>query len=329
MSNENERYPATHDDGTTTVEFDDQSFASATLDDALVPTGVEARDEIAHTRRVERDERPLIDRLQGMTHAAALFKQRAELLQKCRTYAVRETNPRDWVLMRPKGGPDDSVVAFPDRTACSKIIDVYGIEVYDVRPVGSDGGFAPDRIVHQVEGREVVTLRAWCRARSRVTGRVVEMIEAARATNEQFTGRGTEQDLRSALLTLLLSKSARVISGLSSVPLRSLDEAWEGTGKSTAQCTKGSGFGSSADRRGEELADSDATAAAALWRDVVGYCRNDMNEASTLLRTITSFKKADGSMYMGIGDFKQFRSDRQIAAARRAFGELLKKDGQQ
>jgi hypothetical protein len=271
----------------------------------------EADSEAAETERMLARERSYVETLSTMEDAMRIFTRRAELLENARVVAVRMTNPEDWVISRDAEGRE---IAMPTSSACSKIADIYGIDLFSIGPTDSRGAFCPE-VETDEKGR--TTLRAWAGALSKTTGRRLELFEAARRTDEDFLGRADNQnDIRSAVLTLLRSKAARIISGLAKVPRSVLEAAWSGTGKTIDACTKGHGYGSSRDRKAQAVApEAVKQTAAELGREIMARVGGDTDAARDLLVELT--RSADGK-FRGFDSIARITKDWQVENAWKA-----------
>lgn len=272
---------------------------AANTDAPLVRVMREADEEERQSRLVDSEERSLLERLEGMEDAMRIFQRRAELLEHCRIVAIRATNPQDWILSKTDKGEE---IAMPSDSACSKIADVYGIDVQDILPRDNRGVFTPE-IEKDDKGR--TTYRAWATGMSRTTGRKVALIECARRDDERFIGRDDNpNDIRSAVLTLARSKITRILSGLAKVPRSVLETSWNGTGKTSDNCNKGHGYGSSDERRAQSVAPDDVKALAiTLGNEIMARVGGDKEAARDLLLECTSspdgkFKGFDSTMKM-------------------------------
>ena len=249
---------------------------STTLDLALV-----GEDNKIATA-LEQEERSLLDRLTQIDEGLVVWERRVQAIESCRTAALRATLPEHWVLNRDRQG---NVLATPSAPACARIAEYYGIQLSNLRPTDAQGGFAPVRI-RQEDG--TVVLRAWCDALCRFNGRMLNGIEASRQSDEQFIGRGHEEDQRKSVLTLLQSRAVRQLVAVARIPVNELDAAWESTDKTTARCVKGHGFGSSTERSASAVAEEGVEKARAeLGQEILRLTGGDRDAAADVLQEIT------------------------------------------
>lgn len=269
-------------DGGPEVDVDTTALA--------LPSEKEMSDESALTEALVKKEGAYIDTLAGMQKAKEIFAMRADLMTSARTVALGSTNPSDWVLSKDREG---RIFAMPTASACDKIADLYGISIENVRPVGTHGQFEPEVI----EDDKGYTVRAWCDAFSKTTGRKVYALEASRSSTEQFLGRpGNKNDHRSAVWTLLRTKATRVLSGCGRVPGEVLAQSWEGDPwKKIDDCTKGHGFGTSRDRAATAETPEDVQRERTkLGKEILARVGGDKGAAKKLLKEITAGKGFDG-----------------------------------
>lgn len=248
----------------------------------------------------------LIAQLTRLENGRQLFRLRTEMIQDCHRDALRATRPQDWVASR---GRDGSVTAMIQSSGARLVGQIFGVEIFNVRPLDRDGCFEP-RVV-PLDDQGEFTLRAWCSARSHATGAFEEQIEASRSSKEKFLGRDSDEvgdsDHRSAVRTLLHTKAVRILCGMQNVPLEDLERAWEGTGKSIQQVTQGHGFGRAAERGAQRVAEAGVgDAARELLEEILRRVAGDESAAGDLLQEITSDPEKG---------FGGFRSGRQFTKA--------------
>ena len=280
--------------------------------EVLTPEADEAskEEEKASTAITRSIPGSLVDLLAHQEDAVKVIARRAEMLTSIRMAAISQTNPAQWTLMK---GRDGEAIALPGSGACNTIGDLYGIEVYDVRPRNDARGFEPKT----EESNGVTTYRGWASARSVITGSVVELIEASRSSNEDFIGRSSVPgDIRLAVQTLLRSKAVRIIAGLGRLPVSVLEKAWAGDAtKDIKNCQGGSGYGKAADRAAATVSDDDTkTAAKDLGSEMLNRCQGDVDAAKALLVDCT--KSLPGKKeFAGFDSVARFTQSWQVEAA--------------
>jgi len=293
-------------------------------------------EEVALTRQIERREMSFMERAESMKDAMVVFETRANLLAKAHTIGIARTRPEDWILTKDKQG---NVIAMLAGAGADLVADVFGIQISNIRPTDARGIFDPEKI--PVEGKPgVFTVRAWCDARSNMTGRSIESLEASRRSDEQFTGRGVdkqgnwafgkestgalESDLRAAVQTLLRTKAVRVLCGMSKLPASELVKA----GLDVNQCRKGSGFGSSQERVAVQTAEVGAAEdAVAFEKEVLRRVAGDQDMAFELLRDLTkyaAYKNKAGDEIKAFAGCKSFSELNTAVRVSRAKEKLLK-----
>lgn len=251
----------------------------------------------------KRSEAPLLEILSRLENAEALFERRAKLMESFYMTALKRTRPEDWILFKDR---QENVNAMLAASGADLVAEVYGIRMFNVRPMDSRGMFSPERLDLKGGAYE---LRGACDAFSRVNGREIFGLEISRRNDEQFTGRTVDDDgkfsfegksanpadLRSAVLTGLRTKTVRVLCGMTRVPTSDLERAWAGSNKKIEQCRKGSGFGSGKERRGEDLSEADVKAEQKkLGDEVLRRVGGDIGAAKKLMKEVTAGPNFDG-----------------------------------
>lgn len=148
------------------------------------------------------------------------------------------TDPEDWLLFRSEDG---RVTAYLQDCGCERIRPLWGIDIHPTKTEKID----QDKQEYMV----VVTGDAV----SNVTKKVVEGLEGARCSTDDFcrykNGAQKLLSVRKAARANLDGGCVRELTGLSSVPMEELNEAWKGTTKTSDHCRLGRGFGSKAERQ--------------------------------------------------------------------------------
>lgn len=279
--------PATPETTSPPTEAEVPAGPLATIDNVV-------EGELVLTRRADA---PLLEVLSKLENAEALFARRASLMESFYTTALRRTRPQDWILFKDKQGNVNAMLA---ASGAELVAEVYGIRIFNIRPMDSRGMFAPERV--EIVGG-AYELRGACDAYSRVNGREAWGLEISRRSDEQFTGRSVNEDgkfdfegksanpsdLRSAVLTGLRTKTVRVLCGMTRVPPSDLEKAWIGSPKKTDDCRKGSGFGTGKERTTNALTPDDLKAKKDALRDaILRAVGGDIAAARTLCKEITS-----------------------------------------
>ena len=171
--------------------------------------------------------------------ALEVVKARIDSLGAIRAAALSATCGNDWVLMRPKDGPSSAMLK---ASGAQRIRKFYGISIQpqgDIRVLEEDG----------VRYAEAVG-DAYCA----LTGEMAERLVGRRGEKEKFIGRAMSEaglgDLRQAARTSLETKAVRILAGMSGVDPAEIAAAWKISSQEVERrCSRGSGFGSSADRQ--------------------------------------------------------------------------------
>jgi hypothetical protein len=258
----------------------------------------------------------LADKLARLEDGLLFLQKRAETFDRAHLLAIRRTEPEHWVLFKDKQGNVNAMLTAPGAPL---VAEVYGIQILNPRPLDEAGNFKPEKVTG--EG-QLYGYRAWADARSGLTGRYVQAIEAFRASNEDFTGRSAisstpaivrDADLRASVFTLLLTKAVRVLGNCTRVPPAMLARAWEGTGKSVDNCRHGSGFGSSSERQTQAITPEALKAEQVkLGNEILARVGGDTDAAKKLCLEITSNPDKD---FRGFDSVARLAQDWQIANA--------------
>lgn len=176
--------------------------------------------------------------------AVEIVEARVQVLQTLRRAAIRATSPEDWLLFKAPDDQGGQIVGYLQDCGCDRVRDLYGIEIADVTmPIKVPGNDAGE-FHYLISGS----------GRCRLTRQVVESIEGGRSSTDDFCKykRGAELEIavRKAARANLDGNIVRELSGLASVPVDELREAWSGTRKDIANCRHGRGFGTQAERKG-------------------------------------------------------------------------------
>jgi hypothetical protein len=280
----------------------------------------------AETQLAALAERSLLDTLQKSENASLILAKRAELMSTARHLALRATRPEDWILTKDK---QDIEIAMLSGPGADQVANLFGIQILNIRPLDERGIFQPEKIVDEKDPKRY-TLRAWCDAFSRVTGRAVQSLEASRRSDEDFTGRSVDaggaitfrgdgaldSDLRAAVQTLLRTKAVRVLGGMTRVPLSELKAA----GLDTAKCRRGHGYGSGDNRRAQDGAEADVVQQAeALWKDILRRVGGDESAANQVLKEITAYpahKEGKYKAFDGCKSWQEINTQKRVETAR-------------
>lgn len=279
--------------------------ATATRAEGAATITAEERLSLLEQILEERDlsdkaEKVAVDRLSRSDEGIAQLERRTQMLQTLYLAGLKATRPADWVISADKAGVATAMLMGP---GAARVADVYGIQVTNIRPMEGER-FRPEHepLPH---GNHYV-LRAWCDARSKVTEREIHGLQAARRSDEEFTGRSVTAegalttnpsekaaanptDLESAVYTLLQTKAVRVLASMTRVPVGDLERAWVGTPHKVSDCRKGHGFGTGNDRRTVKVAEEDVPAEVVkLKAEVTRITGGDVSMMKKVTKEITS-----------------------------------------
>lgn len=276
------------------------------------------------TRQIDES---LAARLSRMENGLAIFDARVKLLEQIHLSAISRTSPEDWVLFHDKNS--GATVGMLRKSGTPGIGEIYGISLRHF-PTDGDGNFCPERF--RIDDT-TYGYRGWVSGRSDFTAREMIGMPIEIRSDEEFTGRSVnaqnkitrsnddraaalDADLKSALYTRGINVMTRILAGMGRVPIADLDRAWKGTGKDTARCAKGGGFGTSTERGAQKVADPGTAAKALeLWEEILRRVGGDQTAAKSLLKQCTSFTKADGGKFDGYDSHARITSDKMLGAA--------------
>jgi hypothetical protein len=279
----------------------------------------------AETQLVALAERSLLARLEQSENASMVLAKRAELMKTAYQLALRATRPEDWILTKDKQGAEIAMLAGP---GADQVANLFGIQLFNIRPLDSRGIFQPEKIVDEKDPKRF-TLRAWCDCFSAINGRAIQALEASRRSDEDFTGRSVdaggaltfrgegalESDLRAAVQTLLRTKAVRVLAGMTRVPLSELRAA----GLDIARCRKGHGYGSGDQRRSTEGVGGEVTGGAKeVWEEILRRVGGDESAAQQVLREITAYPAKDGkyAAFAGCKSWQELNTEARVGKAK-------------
>ena len=222
--------------------------------------------------------------------ALAILEAREQILTNLFAAAIRRTEPQDWVLFKNKAGQE---VGMLTNSGAARVAPLYGIKVFNLRGPNGEKVAEPVMVNEPDKSKSAVIIGdAICA----FTGMSIEGLRAARNSKEQFTGRPREgsgsvgegcsdQDLKTAAYSLLFSKAVRVLTGTNKVNLETLKDKKIDVTK----CTKGSGYGSSAERGASTVAEADVPAKVEEFRKaLLSATGGDEAAAKELCRELTA-----------------------------------------
>lgn len=175
--------------------------------------------------------------------AVEIVRARIQVLQTLRKASIQATNPEDWLLFHAvdRRSGQERTVAFLQDAGCDRVASLWGIEVFGISK--------PEKILAN-DGKNSFMYLVTGSGRCSITGQTVENIEGGRSSDDDFcrdkTGTALELATRKAARANLDGNIVRELTGLKSVPLAQLQDAWEGM-KDWNRCVKARGYGSSND----------------------------------------------------------------------------------
>src|ERR1051326_463127 len=173
--------------------------------------------------------------------ANEIVRARIQVLQTLRRASIQATNPEDWLLFHAvdKRTGQERTVAYLQDAGCDRVASLWGIEVFGIEK--------PERIMAN-DGTANFMYLIRGSGRCSITGQTVEQMEGGRSSSDDFckdkSGTALELATRKAARANLDGNIVRELTGLKSVPLIELQNAWEGSSKNWERCVKARGYGS-------------------------------------------------------------------------------------
>lgn len=185
------------------------------------------------------------------TEGKAIIEARRSIVDAAVRASISLTYPEDWVLFRDS--KTDRVTAYLQDSGCARVNKIWGIQVTPKHwnRTEANGDFSWSVIGD-----------AYCK----LTDTYLNDEEGLRCSTEQFVKQVSEPLLREirvkqAARANLNGSCVRRLTGMQSIPISMLDEVWRGSGKTTAKCIPGRGYGSRAEREGAKVQQSADTPA--------------------------------------------------------------------
>ena len=175
-----------------------------------------------------------------------VIQARHKILDSIRKASIALTSPKDWLLFKT---PEGAVTAFLQDSGCKRIWQLWSIEI------------SPSADWEKITDDDTGDYAWKCFGDgiSNVTGLFVKRVEGVRYSNENYCKDlpRIQQEVRvkQAAMANRDGNIIRALTGLKSVALEMLEEVWKGTGKTSALCNLGKGYGSRTERRGAEVHD--------------------------------------------------------------------------
>jgi len=183
----------------------------------------------------------------------AIVEARNTIIRTLRKASIAVTSPTDWILFKSKDG---SVTGYLQDCGADRVRPLWGIEVRPAPSIAPLWGFER---TEAEDGSFAYTIRG--SGMSRVTGETVSEMEGTRLSTENFVeydkGIAREVKVKKAARANLDGGIVRELTGLRSVPIQELEDAWQGSWKKTSMCIRGRGFGSGAERAGAQVQEAE------------------------------------------------------------------------
>ena len=166
-----------------------------------------------------------------------------EIMETFRQGAIKLTSPEDWLLFRAidKQSGSELITGYLQDKGCERVAKLYGIRIYDVSDAKKlSGDKADDYSYTQTASGECAR-----------TGEAVEKLIGNRSSTDDIAAQWREEGLSENQIEIRVQKACRAnldgniirtLTGLNSVPLREIQDAWKGTDKNWMQCVRGRGW---------------------------------------------------------------------------------------
>lgn len=189
--------------------------------------------------------------------ANEIVRARIQVLQTLRKASIQATNPEDWLLFHAtdRRTGQERTTAYLQDAGCDRVASLWGIEVFAIgKPEKIMANDGTANFMYLISGS----------GRCSITGQTVENVEGGRSSNEDFCkdkqGTALELATRKAARANLDGNIVRELTGLKSVPLEQLKDAWEGLNKDWNRCVKARGYGSGQGQGTAEASNIDTSA---------------------------------------------------------------------
>jgi len=199
-----------------------------------------------------------------------IVEQRTQILETLRVASIKLTMPNDWTLFK---SPEGVVTGFLGDQGCDRVKKLWGIQVNNLGRMEEIRTEDSDEFAFRITGDGVCGM----------TGEAVFEMEGVRYSTEPYA----QQKPAGLQRVVAVQKAARAnldggitreLTGLKSVPLAELENAWKGTGRTWNECNKGRGFGSGNERQtgsgstsahgidAQDIPECDVCKIALVWR---------------------------------------------------------------
>lgn len=259
---------------------------------------------------IPRDITPTLGGLSLLAQAEAQAKKLIAVAASLRTAALRGLiQPEDLILSKGRNDSESAATAMIGASGVTRIRAPYGLYVNPL----PGATLEPQRI--EMESKDGQMRRGWW---LRFIGgstllNVEEEMEVYRWDHEPFLGRDDiPSDPKQATRTLALTKVARDLVGLKSIPVQELRQI----GVDVSRCRRGTGFGTSQDRTAEGVTAADVKAdGKKLGDEIMRRTGGVVDEANKLLKEITANPEKG---FAGSTSIKQLTQGWQIERAWKA-----------
>jgi hypothetical protein len=174
------------------------------------------------------------------------------IIKTLRAASIALTHPQDWVLFKA----EDRITGYCQDAGCQRFSDLWGIEIVNLGTWERAEDPDTKDFSYSITADGI----------SKRTGQTVTGITGVRYSTEDFITRRKlgrlqiDAEVRKAARANLHGSIVRELAGMKQVPEEELNSVWaqaQMTGKTSAKCNRGRGFGTQAQRLGADVQQSD------------------------------------------------------------------------
>lgn len=240
--------------------------------------------------------------------AAEVVQSRIDALETIRKAAIKATKPEDWVGFKDGDGNVNYILA---SSGAVKVRKPYGISTYKL--------YSDEPEIYK-DDNDVMVAKIVGDGYCALTGEVALRVMGLRKSDEHFTGRGSIEDLKQSARTSLETKIVRILAGMTRVS----EEELIAYSIDIKKTRKGSGFGTSSERKADKVVDEKTKKLREQLADkLTKYTAGDTAKAAKILKQIT----ANPPKFDGFDSLKKLTQDWQVKQAIEKLEILMSEGG--
>ncbi len=202
--------------------------------------------------QLARTQGSTVDQLAQSEEGVDIVERGITIMKMLRAASIALTFPQDWVLFKA----EDRITGYCQDAGCQRFSDLWGIEIFNL------GSWERAEDPDTKDFSYSITADGLAKR----TGQTVTGITGVRYSTEDFITRRKlgrlqiDAEVRKAARANLHGSIVRELAGMKQVPIEELDQVWAQagmTGKTSAKCNRGRGFGTQAERLGAQVQQSD------------------------------------------------------------------------